>query len=80
MKSREHYDASDIRNMIPWWAPENFDQNVALVGELTKVAESKGVSLSQFALAWLLAKKDYIVPIPGSRSPSASRRTSPPPT
>ncbi|MER5757407.1 aldo/keto reductase [Streptomyces sp. NPDC002088] len=69
VKSRDHYDASDIRQMIPWWAPENFDQNVALAGELTKLAESKGVSLSQLALAWLLAKKDYIVPIPGSRNP-----------
>ncbi|MFF4835308.1 aldo/keto reductase [Streptomyces sp. NPDC001315] len=69
VKSREHYDPSDIRNMIPWWAPENFDQNVSLVNELTKLAESRGVSLSQLALAWLLAKKDYIVPIPGSRNP-----------
>ncbi|MFC3574376.1 aldo/keto reductase [Streptomyces yaanensis] len=69
VQSREHYDPSDIRNMIPWWAPENFDQNVSLVNELTKLAESKGVSLSQLALAWLLAKKDYIVPIPGSRNP-----------
>ncbi|MFE6621113.1 aldo/keto reductase [Streptomyces sp. NPDC057740] len=69
VQSREHYDASDIRNMIPWWAPENFDQNVSLVGELTKLAESRGVSLSQLALAWLLAKKEYIVPIPGSRNP-----------
>ncbi|MER5433676.1 aldo/keto reductase [Streptomyces sp. NPDC002588] len=69
VQSRDHYDASDIRQMIPWWAPENFDQNVSLVNELTKNAEGKGVSLSQLALAWLLAKKDYIVPIPGSRNP-----------
>ncbi|MGW6904855.1 aldo/keto reductase [Streptomyces sp. NPDC054940] len=69
VKSREHYDASDFRQMIPWWAPENFDQNLSIVSQLTKLAESKGVTLSQLALAWLLAKKDYIVPIPGSRNP-----------
>lgn len=69
VKSREHYDASDFRQMIPWWAPENFDQNLSIVSELTKLAESKSVTLPQLALAWLLAKKDYIVPIPGSRNP-----------
>ena len=67
--SREHYDANDFRQRIPWWNPENFDQNLSIVGELTKLADSKDVPLSQLALAWLLAKKDYIVPIPGSRNP-----------
>ncbi|MFC5802676.1 aldo/keto reductase [Streptomyces formicae] len=67
--SREHYPADDFRQMIPWWAPENFDQNLSLVDELTKFAESKCATLSQLALAWLLAKKDYIAPIPGSRNP-----------
>jgi aryl-alcohol dehydrogenase-like predicted oxidoreductase len=67
--SREHYDASDFRQRIPWWNPENFDQNRSIVSELTKLADSKGVTLSQLALAWLLAKKDDIVPIPGSRNP-----------
>ncbi|HTJ36375.1 MAG TPA: aldo/keto reductase [Dactylosporangium sp.] len=42
--------------------------NAAVAGELTRLAETKGISLSQLALAWLLAKQDYIVPIPGSRN------------
>lgn len=69
VSSRERYDSSDFRQRLPWWDPENFDQNLAIVSELTTLADSLGVSLSQLALAWLLAKKDYIVPIPGSRDP-----------
>ncbi|MFJ4809339.1 aldo/keto reductase [Streptomyces longwoodensis] len=69
VKSRDHYAADDFRQQLAWWKPENFDANVAIVAELTKFAESKGATLSQLALAWLLAKKDYIVPIPGSRNP-----------
>ncbi|MFE6760435.1 aldo/keto reductase [Streptomyces sp. NPDC057684] len=69
VQSRDHYAADDFRRRIAWWTPENFDANVAITGELTELAESKGATLSQLALAWLLAKKDYIVPIPGSRNP-----------
>jgi aryl-alcohol dehydrogenase-like predicted oxidoreductase len=69
VKPRDQYDPNDFRQQLAWWKPENFDGNVAIVGELTKLAESRGATLSQLALAWLLAKKDYIVPIPGSRSP-----------
>jgi len=65
--SREHYEAGDFRQRLAWWKPENFDDNVALTRALTEFAESKGATLSQLALAWLLAQKDYIVPIPGSR-------------
>ncbi|MGW0704467.1 aldo/keto reductase [Streptomyces sp. NPDC002643] len=68
VKSIDHYDATDFRRQLAWWKPENFDANVAIVAELTKLAESKGATLSQLALAWLLAKKDYILPIPGSRN------------
>jgi aryl-alcohol dehydrogenase-like predicted oxidoreductase len=68
VKSREHYDADDFRQVLPWWAPENLDANIAIVAQLTDLAESKKATLSQLALAWLLARKDYIVPIPGSRN------------
>ncbi|MFF5078472.1 aldo/keto reductase [Actinoplanes sp. NPDC000266] len=68
VKPRDQHAADDFRQYIPWWAPENFDANVAITSELTKLAESKGATLSQLALAWLLARKDYIVPIPGSRN------------
>jgi aryl-alcohol dehydrogenase-like predicted oxidoreductase len=68
VKPRDHYDANDFRQRIAWWDRQNFDANVAIVNELAKFAQTKRASLSQLALAWLLAKKDYIVPIPGSRN------------
>ncbi|GGN11633.1 aryl-alcohol dehydrogenase-like predicted oxidoreductase [Actinoplanes campanulatus] len=69
VKPRDQHAADDFRQYIPWWAPEHFDANVAITAELTKLAEGKGTTLAQLALAWLLEKKDYIVPIPGSRNP-----------
>lgn len=69
VQPRSAYAADDFRQFIGWWAPENYDANVHLVEELTSLAESKDATLSQLALAWLLARKDYIVPIPGSRNP-----------
>jgi aryl-alcohol dehydrogenase-like predicted oxidoreductase len=69
VKPRDQYGPDDFRQNLAWWKPENFDANVAIVDELTKFAESKGATIAQMALAWLLAQKDYIVPIPGSRDP-----------
>ncbi|MEV6104187.1 aldo/keto reductase [Streptomyces sp. NPDC051940] len=69
VKSRDHYTADDFRRRLAWWKPENFDANLAIAGKLTELAETKDATLSQLALAWLLAQKDYIVPIPGSRNP-----------
>lgn len=66
--SRAGYAADDVRQMIGWWAPENFDANVEIARRLSDVAADKGITLSQLALAWLLAQKDYVVPIPGSRN------------
>jgi aryl-alcohol dehydrogenase-like predicted oxidoreductase len=67
------YDASDMRAnggaRLPWWQPENFDRNDEIVRRLTAIAEATGASLSQLALAWLLAQRPHIVPIPGSRNP-----------
>ena len=62
------YSAGDFRNNNPWWAPGNFDVNLAIAEELKTLAVSKGATLSQLSLAWLLARKPYIVPIPGSRN------------
>lgn len=69
VKPRDQYDAHDFRQNIPWWAPENYDANVQIVNQLTELAQAKGATLSQLSIAWLLAQKDYIVPIPGSRNP-----------
>jgi len=68
VEPRDHYDANDFRQHIPWWAPQNFDANVEMTRKLTTLAESKGATIAQLSLAWLLARKDYVVPIPGSRN------------
>ncbi|MCA1007477.1 aldo/keto reductase [Rhodococcus hoagii] len=68
--SRENYDANDFRQRLPWWAPENFAANLTIVDELTEIAHHKDVTVAQLSLAWLLARRDDIVPIPGSRNPS----------
>lgn len=66
--ARSAHGPNDFRQRIGWWAPENYDSNLAIVEQLTALAEAKGATLSQLALAWLLAMKGYIVPIPGSRN------------
>lgn len=69
VQPRSALDPKDFRQRVGWWAPENFEANVRIVSELTGFAASKDATLSQLALAWLLAQKEYIVPIPGSRKP-----------
>jgi aryl-alcohol dehydrogenase-like predicted oxidoreductase len=58
---------NDIRARIPRFAPDAIRANQALLDLLGKIAEKKGATLAQIALAWLLAQKQWIVPIPGSR-------------
>ncbi len=60
------FDGTDFRNIVPRFAPENRKANQALVDLLGKVAEQKGATPAQIALAWLLAQKPWIVPIPGT--------------
>ncbi|SFF41256.1 aldo/keto reductase [Curtobacterium sp. YR515] len=69
VQPRSAYPEDDIRHMLEWWAPEHFDQNVAVVRALTAIADEHGVSLSQLSLAWILAQRDDVVPIPGSKNP-----------
>ena len=72
VRPADQYDATDGRTTggrFPWWYAENFDHNHAIVERLTAVAEEKGATLSQLALAWLLAQRQDAVPIPGSRDP-----------
>jgi aryl-alcohol dehydrogenase-like predicted oxidoreductase len=61
------FTSSDIRNRIPRFTAENRKANQALVDLLDKVAEQKKATPAQIALAWLLAQKPWIVPIPGTR-------------
>lgn len=68
VQTRDALSANDFRRRLGWWQPENFEANRALVQRLQALATSKGVTLAQLSLAWLLAQRDYIVPIPGSRN------------
>jgi aryl-alcohol dehydrogenase-like predicted oxidoreductase len=61
------FDPTDLRSRIPRFEPEARQANQALVDLLRKVGERKGATPAQLALAWLLAKKPWIVPIPGMR-------------
>ncbi|HVR25357.1 MAG TPA: aldo/keto reductase, partial [Candidatus Polarisedimenticolia bacterium] len=60
------FDNTDFRNTIPRFNPENRKANQGLVDLLSKFAEKRKVTPAQLALAWLLAKKPWIVPIPGT--------------
>jgi aryl-alcohol dehydrogenase-like predicted oxidoreductase len=60
------FDPSDFRNHVPRFSPEARKANMVLVHAVQAAAERKGVTPAQFALAWLLAQKPWIVPIPGT--------------
>src|SRR5207244_2153607 len=60
------FDSTDFRNIVPRFTPEARKANQALVDLLRRVAERKKVTPAQIALAWLLAQKPWIVPIPGT--------------
>jgi aryl-alcohol dehydrogenase-like predicted oxidoreductase len=60
------FDASDFRNIVPRFTPEARKANQAMVDLLARVAAQKKATSAQIALAWLLAQKPWIVPIPGT--------------
>jgi aryl-alcohol dehydrogenase-like predicted oxidoreductase len=60
------FDKTDFRNIVPRFTPENRKANQAVVDLLTKVAEQKKATPAQLALAWVLAQKPWIIPIPGT--------------
>jgi aryl-alcohol dehydrogenase-like predicted oxidoreductase len=60
------FDSTDFRNSVPRFSPENRKANHALVDVISSFAEQKKVTPAQIALAWLLAKKPWMVPIPGT--------------
>lgn len=59
----------DFRKNSPRFSPDAIDANLAFVGLLKRVANEKGATPAQIALAWLLAQRPYIVPIPGTTKP-----------
>src|SRR6266849_4879666 len=63
------FDGSDFRNIVPRFSAENRRANQVLVDLLRRIAQRKGATPGQIALAWLLAQKPWIVPIPGTTKP-----------
>ncbi|HVI89396.1 MAG TPA: aldo/keto reductase [Dongiaceae bacterium] len=66
IKDGTTFGSDDFRSKVPRFSPEAIRANRALVDLLGQVAEEKGVTAAQIALAWLLARKPWIVPIPGT--------------
>lgn len=60
------FDANDFRNTVPRFAPENRKANQSVVELVRALATQKGISAAQLALAWVLAQRPWIVPIPGT--------------
>jgi aryl-alcohol dehydrogenase-like predicted oxidoreductase len=67
-RKREDLSADDWRHGNPRFQGENFTQNLRLADHLREVAQRKGCSAAQLALAWLLARHDNVIPIPGTSS------------
>jgi aryl-alcohol dehydrogenase-like predicted oxidoreductase len=66
-KSREDLPADDVRLGQPRFSEENFHKNLELVERVKRLAEERGATASQFALAWVHAQGEDIVPIPGTK-------------
>jgi aryl-alcohol dehydrogenase-like predicted oxidoreductase len=64
------FDGTDFRSTVPRFSPENRRANQALVDLVAAVAARKGVTPAKVALAWVLAQKPWIVPIPGTTKPA----------
>ena len=61
-------EANDVRRMMPRFNADNIGHNMQIAKQLAELARAKGVTPAQLAIAWVLAKGDDVVPIPGSRS------------
>ena len=66
ISEQTQFDKNDFRNIVPRFTPENRKANQALVDLLGRIAERRKATPAQIALAWLLAQKPWIVPIPGT--------------
>jgi aryl-alcohol dehydrogenase-like predicted oxidoreductase len=67
IKSPDDFEEGDFRRTNPRFTGENFQKNLSIVHKLQELADTKGLTPSQLALAWVLAKGDDIVPIPGTK-------------
>jgi aryl-alcohol dehydrogenase-like predicted oxidoreductase len=71
IKSPDDFDADDYRRNSPRFMGENFRKNLALVEKIKQLAAQKHCTPAQLALAWVLARGDHVIPIPGTRRISA---------
>jgi aryl-alcohol dehydrogenase-like predicted oxidoreductase len=67
IQSPEDFPEDDFRRFHPRFTGDNFDRNIVLVREVEQMAQQKGCTTAQLALAWVLAQGDDIVPIPGTK-------------
>lgn len=70
INSQTTFASDDFRNVVPRFSEENRKANQALVDLIQDIAKTKDASPAQIALAWLLAQKSWIVPIPGTTNPN----------
>ena len=67
IRSPDDFAADDTRRRHPRFTGENFDRNIELVHEIERMAQERGVTAAQLALAWVLSRGEDIVPIPGTK-------------
>lgn len=67
IKNFEDFEANDYRRFSPRFQGENFQKNLELVKKIEQLANKKGCTASQLALAWVMAQGEYIFPIPGTK-------------
>ena len=65
--STQQFDEADFRRNVPRYQGENLAHNLELVAKISELAEGKGATAAQFALAWVLAQGEDMVPIPGTK-------------
>ena len=73
IRSIDDLDDNDWRKTNPRFTGENFQRNLAIADQVDAIADEAGATPAQVALAWLLAKGDDIVPIPGTKRVAAAR-------
>ena len=66
-QSPEDFEEGDFRRNNPRFQGENFERNLELVEQVRELAEEKGATAGQLAIAWVLAQGDDVVPIPGTK-------------
>jgi aryl-alcohol dehydrogenase-like predicted oxidoreductase len=70
MDENKTFDSTDFRSTLPRFTPEALKANQALIDLLGSIAKRKNATPAQIALAWLLAQKPWIAPIPGTTKPN----------